>query len=84
MVCVKQLNVVGGTESNLFIGKQYNVSPIPTPIPEDDEMKEPEYPRVWVWLEGLEGESLYQPRIYPMDAFVTLDIWRQQQLNKLI
>jgi len=81
MVCVKQLNVVDGTESNLSIGKQYNVSPIPTPIPEDDEMKEPEYPRVWVWLEG---ESIYQPRIYPMEAFVTLDQWRDLQINKLI
>jgi hypothetical protein len=81
MVCVKQLNVVDGTESNMSIGKQYNVSPIPVPIPEDDEMKEPEDPRVWVWLEG---ENLYQPRIYPMESFVTLDQWRDLQINKLI
>jgi len=77
MVCVKQLNVVGGTESDLSIGKQYNVSPIPTLIPEDDEMKIPDEPKVFVWFDGTR-------KIYPMEAFVTLDQWRELQLNKLI
>ena len=81
MVCVKQLNVVGGTVSNLYIGKQYNVSPMPIPVPEGDEMKEPEDPRVFVWFEGT---TPYLPRIYPMEAFVTLDEWRNIQLNKLV
>jgi hypothetical protein len=79
MVCVKQLNVVGGTVSNLSIGKQYNVSPIPIPVPEGDEMKEPTNPKVWVWGDDIDSE--YQ---YPMEAFVTLDQWRELQLNKLI
>lgn len=79
MVCVKQLNVVGGTVSNLTIGKQYSVSPIPVPVPEGDEMKEPANPKVWVWGDDINSE--YQ---YPMEAFITLDEWRQQQLNKLI
>lgn len=81
MVCVKQLNVVGGTVSNLSIGKQYRVSPIPVPVPEDDEMKEPEDRRVFVWFEGT---TPYLPRIYPMESFVTLDEWRNIQLNKLV
>jgi hypothetical protein len=81
MVCVKQLNVVGGTGSNLTIGKQYSVSPVPVPVPEGDEMKEPEDPRVFVWFEG---RTSYLPRVYPMEAFVTLDQWRDIQLNKLI
>ncbi len=79
MVCVKQLNVVGGSVSNLTIGKQYNVSPIPIPLPEGDEMKTPDDPKVWVWGDDINSE--YQ---YPMKAFITLDEWRQQQLNKLI
>ena len=81
MVCVKQLNVVGGTGSNLTIGKQYSVSPVPVPVPEGDEMKEPEDRRVFVWFEGT---TPYLPRIYPMEAFVTLDVWRQQQIDKVI
>ena len=79
MVCVKQLNVVGGTVSNLTIGKQYNVSPIPVPVPEGDEMKTPDNPRVFVWGDDINSE--YQ---YPMEAFVTLNQWRELQLNKLI
>jgi hypothetical protein len=79
MVCVKQLNVVGGVVSNLTIGKQYSVSPIPVPVPEGDEMKEPNNPKVWVWGDDINSE--YQ---YPMEAFVTLDQWRELQLNKLI
>lgn len=79
MVCVKQLNVVGGSVSNLTIGKQYNVSPIPIPLAEGDEMKEPENPRVMVWSDDINSD--YQ---YPMEAFVTLDKWRELQLNKLI
>lgn len=79
MVCVKQLNVVGGTVSNLTIGKQYSVSPIPVPIPEGDEMKEPDNPKVWVWGDDINSE--YQ---YPMEAFITLEQWREIQINKLI
>jgi hypothetical protein len=79
MVCVKQLNVVGGTVSNLTIGKQYSVSPIPVTVPEGDEMKEPTNPKVLVWGDDINSE--YQ---YPMEAFVTLDQWRELQLNKLI
>lgn len=79
MVCVKQLNVVGGTVSNLTIGKQYSVSPIPVPVPEGDEMKEPDNPKVWVWGDDINSE--YQ---YPMEAFITLDQWRELQINKLI
>ena len=81
MVCVKQLKVVGGVESNLTIGEQYNVSPMPIPVPEGDEMKEPEDPKVFVWFKGT---TPYLPRVYPMEAFVTLDQWRELQLNKLI
>jgi hypothetical protein len=81
MVCVKQLNVVDDTESNLVIGKQYNVSPMPIPVPEGDEMKEPQDPKVFVWFEGVNPNL---PRVYPMEAFVTLDQWRELQLNKLI
>lgn len=33
MVCVKQLSVVGGTESDLTIGERYSVSPIPVALP---------------------------------------------------
>lgn len=79
MVCVKQLNVVGGTVSNLTIGKRYNVSPIPIALPEGDEMKTPDEPKVIVW--GDDINSGYQ---YPMEAFITLDKWRELQLNKLI
>jgi hypothetical protein len=79
MVCVKQLSVVGGSVSNLTIGKQYSVSPIPVPVPEGDEMKEPNNPKVWVWGDDINSE--YQ---YPMEAFVTLEQWRELQLNKLI
>lgn len=79
MVCVKQLNVVGGTVSNLTIGKQYSVSPIPVPVPEGDEMKEPEDPKVMVW-----GDDINSDYIYPMKAFITLDQWRELQINKLI
>ena len=67
------------TVSNLTIGKQYNVSPIPTPVPEGDEMKEPLHPKVMVW-----GDDINSDYQYPMDAFVTLDQWRELQLNKLI
>jgi len=79
MVCVKQLNVVGGTVSNLTIGKRYNVSPIPIALPEGDEMKTPDEPKVIVWGDDINSE--YQ---YPMEAFITLDKWRELQLNKLI
>ena len=71
MVCVEQLNVVGGTESNLTIGKQYNVSPLPDDI-------------VFVWFEGLTQVYEELHPMYPMEAFVTLDVWRQQQIDKLI
>jgi hypothetical protein len=79
MVCVKQLNVVGGTVSNLTIGKQYNVSPIPIALPEGDEMKTTDEPKVIVWGDDINSE--YQ---YPMEAFITLGVWREQQLNKII
>jgi hypothetical protein len=79
MVCVKQLSVVGGVVSNLTIGKQYSVSPIPVPVPEGDEMKEPNNPKVWVWGDDINSE--YQ---YPMEAFVTLTEWRDIQINKLM
>jgi len=81
MVCVKQLNVVGGTESDLSIGERYSVSPIPTLIPESDEMKTPDEPKVFVWFDGTSKDKR---RIYPMEAFVTLEQWRELQLNKLI
>ena len=79
MVCVKQLSVVGGTESDLSIGEQYSVSPIPITLPEDDEMKLPDEPKVFVWLDKTKNRP-----VYPMEAFVTLDQWRELQLNKLI
>lgn len=50
MVCVKQLNVIGGVVSNLTIGKQYNVSPIPLPLYKGDVIKKPDNPKVWVWV----------------------------------
>ncbi len=81
MVCVKQLSVVGGTESDLTIGERYSVSPIPIALPEDDEMKLPDEPKVFVWFDGISKDK---KRVYPMEAFVTLDQWRELQLNKLI
>lgn len=72
MVCAKQLNVVGGMESNLTIGKQYSVSPIP-----DDKLF------VWFVYENSTKKRNYH-QVYPMEAFVTLDVWRQQQIDKLI
>jgi hypothetical protein len=80
MVCVKQLSVVGGTESDLSIGEQYSVSPIPIALPEDDEMKLPDEPKVFVWFD----KTTKNRPVYPMEAFVTLDQWRELQLNKLI
>jgi len=46
MVCIKRLNVIGGVVSNLTIGKQYDVSVLPIPLNESDEMKEPANPKV--------------------------------------
>ena len=79
MVCVKQLNVVGGVVSNLTIGKQYSVSPIPVPVPEGDEMKEPEDAKVMVW-----GDDINSDYQYPVKAFVSIEQWRELQINKLI
>ena len=79
MVCVKKMNVVGGTVSSLTIGKIYSVSPLPIPLNEGDEMKEPTDPWVMVW--GDDVNSDYQ---YPMEAFVSLEEWREIQLGKLI
>lgn len=79
MVCVKKMNVVNGTVSNLTIGKIYSVSPLPIPLNEGDEMKEPTDPRVMVWKDDINSDY-----IYPMEAFVTLEEWRDIQLGKLI
>ena len=79
MVCIKRLNVIGGVVSNLTIGKQYDVSVLPIPLNESDEMKEPANPKVMVW-----GDDINSDYQYPMEAFVTLDEWREMQLNKLI
>lgn len=79
MVCVKQLNVVGGAVSNLTIAKQYNVSPIPLALYKGDVMKKPDNPKVLVWGDDINSE--YQ---YPMEAFITLEEWRERQINKIL
>jgi hypothetical protein len=78
MVCIKKLNVIGGEVSNLTIGKQYNISVIPIALNESDEMQEPLNPKVMVW-----GDDISSDYQYPMEAFVTLDEYRQIQLGKL-
>jgi len=78
MVCIKKLNVIGGEVSNLTIGKQYDISIIPIALNESDEMQEPLNPKVMVWSDDINSD--YQ---YPMEAFVTLDEYRQIQLGKL-
>lgn len=78
MICHKRLNVVGGGVSNLTIGKKYKVTPLPIPLNEGDEMKEPDNPEVMVW-----GDDINSNYIYPMEAFVTMEQWREFQLGKL-
>lgn len=79
MICVKKMNVIGGTVSNLTIGKKYKVSIIPISLNEGDEIQEPINPKVMVWSDDI--NSQYQ---YPKEAFVTIDEWREIQLNKLL
>ncbi len=78
MICIKLLPVVGSESCNLTIGKKYSVSVLPIPLNEDDEMKEPTDPRVMVW-----GDDINSDYIYPMEAFISLDEWRESQLNNL-
>ena len=87
MVCVKKLNIIGGTDSNLTIGKQYNVIHIPVNIPEDDEMKYNDNPGILVLGETINDVICgnYQTiEKYPEEAFADICVWREQQLGKLI
>lgn len=87
MVCVKKLNIIGGTDSNLTIGKQYNVIHIPVNIPEDDEMKYNDNPGILVLGETINDVIYgnYQTiEKYPEEAFADICVWREQQLGKLI
>ena len=79
MVCVKQLNVVGGSVSNLTIGKQYSVSLLPLALLPLESMEKHKYKKVMVWGDDINSE--YQ---YPIEAFVTLEEWRELQIEKLI
>ena len=80
VICVKKLNVVGGTVSNLTIGKQYDISVLPTPIPEGDEMDtDPKIKNCIIW-----GDDINSEYIYPLDAFISLEEWRNQRLDKLL
>jgi hypothetical protein len=80
VICVKKLNVVGGTVSNLTIGKQYSISVLPTPVPEGDEMDEnPKFKRCIVW-----GDDINSEYIYPLEAFVSLQEWREKRLEDLL
>ena len=86
MVCVKKLNIIGGTDSNLTIGKQYNVIHIPVNIPEDDEMKYNDNPGILVLGETINDVIYGNQTIekYPEEAFADICVWREQQLGKLI
>ena len=93
MVCVKKLNIIGGTDSNLTIGKQYNVIHIPVNIPEDDEMKYNDNPGILVLGETINdvietiNDVIYGNQTiekYPEEAFADICVWREQQLGKLI
>ena len=79
MICVKLLPVVGGTSCNLTLGKKYHVVTIPIPLNEGDEMREPTNPQVFVF-----GDDLNSEYVYPMAAFMTIDDWREQQLNNIL
>lgn len=79
MICVKRLNVIGGKVSNLTPGKQYDVSPIPIPLNDDDDiLRIPDEPKVMVWSDDINSDYLY-----PMSAFLTIEEWRQKQLDEL-
>jgi hypothetical protein len=87
MVCVKELNIIGGTDSNLTIGKQYNVIHVPITIPEDDEMKYNDSPGILVisdTINNLIYGNCQTIEKYPEEAFVELFVWRELQLNKLV
>lgn len=79
MICIKLLPVVGSESCNLTIGKKYEVSVLPIPLNEGDEMKEPSDPRVMVW-----GDDINSDYIYPKEAFITVSEWREQQLNNIL
>ena len=77
MVCVKKMSVVGGTVSNITVGKSYNTSILLNPPNESDEIQESS--RLMVW--GDDVNSDYQ---YPKEAFVSIQEWREIQLGKLL
>lgn len=79
MVCVKKMNVIGGKVGNITPGKKYNVSVIPIALNEGDEIQEPIIPKVMVW-----GDDINSDYQYPMEAFVTIDEWREMQLTKIL
>lgn len=80
VICVKKLNVVGGISSNLTVGKQYDISILPTPVPEGDEMDtDPKIKNCVVWVDDINSEY-----IYPLDAFVSLEEWRNNRLEHLL
>ena len=80
VVCVKRLNVEGGTVSNLTIGKQYDITILPIPRPEDDEMDEnPKIKKCIVWSDDINSEY-----VYPLDSFVSLEDWRNQRIDNLL
>jgi hypothetical protein len=80
VVCVKRLNVEGGTVNNLTIGKQYDITILPIPIPEDDEMDEnPKIKKCIVWSDDINSEY-----VYPLDSFVSLEDWRNQRIDNLL
>lgn len=79
MVCVKQLNVVGGSVSNLTIGKQYSVSLLPLAVLPFQSMDEHKYKKVMVW-----GDDINSDYQYPIEAFVTIEEWRELQIGKIL
>ena len=80
VVCIKKLNAEGSNVSNLTEGKLYNISILPTPVPEGDEMDEnPKIKRCIVWSDDVNSEY-----IYPLEAFISLEDWRNQRLDNLM
>lgn len=78
MICVKKLPIIGSTNSNLTIGKKYSVIFIPIPLLKGRKVEKPTMPKVFV-KDDLNSE--YQ---YPLEAFVSIEEWRDIQLDKLL
>ena len=85
MVCIKKMNFVGGLTSNITPGKKYNVIKLPIRVNECDEIQEP-FKQVIVLPEDINtlSDDITFRLTYPLEAFVTLDEWREIQLSKIL